>query len=336
MARSSASKAKIKLDTSMRVVVLHGKERMIQQLRLRELLKLIEQEYGETEPLVVDGPTASLSEVFDELRTFGLMQAHKVVVIEEAEAFVKEHRAALERYAEDPAGHATLVLRSPVWRKGKLDKLIEKVGAVVACEPPTAREAAAWLSRRAGSEHAVELRPDAAARLVERLGVDLARLDQELGKLAAMVDEGVVRTEDVDRVVGRTSEEQAWVVQDALVEAMRRGRAEGLLSEVRELIDLAGQPEVLVTYFMADGVRKLSLAQRYAARRVGGGEIAKRLKLWGARQRTYLDAAGRLDPALVSRLFDEAVGRDARTKRGLGSARRNLETLCVCLSDKSF
>ncbi|WP_428386295.1 DNA polymerase III subunit delta [Mucisphaera sp.] len=331
MARKT--KAKVELDAGKRVVVLHGKERLVQQLRLRELTRAIEAEHGETDPIVLDGRTAALADVFDELRTFGLMQSHKLVVVEEAEAFVKEHRSALERYAESPSEHATLVLRSPVWRKGKLDKRIEQIGAIVACEPPSPREAAAWLTRRAKAEHGAELRPEAASMLVERLGTDLARLDQEVGKLTAMVENDRITTDDVLRVVGKSSDEQAWIAQDAALATLSSRRASHALEATAELIDLAGQPEVLVTYFVADGVRKLSLAQRYAARRVGAGEIAKRLKLWGPKQRVFLDIATRLDPEATARLFDLAVESDARSKRGFGTARCNLETLCIRLAD---
>ncbi|QDU71747.1 DNA polymerase III subunit delta [Mucisphaera calidilacus] len=331
MARKSS--AQVDLDTSMRIVVLCGKERLLQQLRLRGLMASIREEHGETEPMVVDGGSVELDRVLDELRTFGLMVAHKVVVVEDAEGFVKEHRAALERYAEAPAEHATLVLRSPVWRAGKLDKLIAKVGAVVKCEPMREGEAATWLSERAKSEHGVKLGADTARLLVDRLGVDLARLDQEVGKLAAMVEGEAISRDDVERMSGRTHEEAAWGVQDAMLTSMSRRDAGPVLREVRDLVDLGGQSEVGVTYFVGDGIRKLSLIQRYASRRMGGGEIAKRVKLWGAGADRFMKAASVLDPAAVNRLFDAAVERDVRTKRGFGDGRRNLETLCVGLAD---
>ncbi|MEQ9460035.1 MAG: DNA polymerase III subunit delta [Phycisphaeraceae bacterium] len=329
------STSRVKLDTTQRIVVLHGKERLLQQLYLHELMRALRDEHGEADPMIFDGRSATLAEVFDELRTFGLMQSHKLVVVEEAEAFVKEHRQALERYAESPPEHATLVLRSPVWRKGNLDKRIAKVGAIVGCDPLSVREAAGWVVKRSKAQHGVAISPAAGALLVERMGVALSRLDMELGKLAAMVEGETILPGDVERAVGRTSEEQAWAVQDAALASLVSGRAHHALEGITELIDLAGQPEVLVTYFVADGVRKLSLAQRLTARRVGAGEIAKRLKLWGPRSRVFLEAAGRLDPEAVGRLFDRAVESDARSKSGFGSARRNLETLCVRLADVS-
>ena len=129
---------------------------------MERLRDAVDQKHGQTEPIGFDGASVTLAEVFDELRSYSLMTAYKLVVVDEADAFVKTHRSALERYVEEPVDHATLVLRASTWNKGKLDKGIDRVGVLLKCEPLSAREASAWLMDRAESEHRTGLSRDAA------------------------------------------------------------------------------------------------------------------------------------------------------------------------------
>lgn len=337
MARKTPSRAKASsLDASTRVAVLCGGEEMVKRLRLQELKAALVAEHGEIETFGFDGRTATLADVLDELRSYSLMQTYKLVIVDDADEFVKRHRDAMERYAENPVDHATLVFRSTTWNRGNLDKLIEKVGGIVKCETLKAAEAQAQIVRRAEAEHGVTLPPTAAGLLIDRLGADLLKLDQEVAKLALMAGPGgTIEPRLVEQVVGRSSEEQAWVVQDAVLEALQSGSPREVLAKVHELVDLAGQADVLVTYFVADLVRKLNVA--LLARRAGVAEplIARQLKLWGPRQHAFMGVVRRLEPGRAARLFDRAVAADARAKSGLGEPLRNLECFCVGLADEA-
>ena len=121
----------VTMTADMRFVVLQGPEPMLKRLRLDQLREALEAVHGDIDPIKLDGRQVQLADVFDEVRGYSLMQSYKLVVVQQAEDFVKAHRAALERYAEDPVDHATLVLVADTWHKGNLDKKIAKVGAVV-------------------------------------------------------------------------------------------------------------------------------------------------------------------------------------------------------------
>ncbi|MFW6060463.1 MAG: DNA polymerase III subunit delta [Phycisphaeraceae bacterium] len=333
--KRAASKSKPALDAATRIAVLYGPDEMQKRLRLHALLTTLNEAHGEVETFTYDGKSAALSDVLDELRSFSLMQTYKLVVVDNADEFTKNHRAALERYAEEPVDHATLVLRSTTWNKGNLDKKIEKVGAVVQCKEPSPAEAQRWLANRAASAHQCTIAPDAAALLVERLGTDLTQLDTELGKLALMVEEGAaIEVSLVREAVGRSSEEQAYMMQEAVLEGLQRGSAEPMLAKLHELVDLGGQPDVLVAYFVADVVRKLNVALMMRRAGVPQGEMLKQLKIWGPRQRTFMAALQRFDPAQAARLFEQVITADARAKSGLGQTMRNVEAFCVRLADE--
>jgi DNA polymerase-3 subunit delta len=327
------------LDADTRICVLHGPEQWLKSRYLQDLRKALDEAHGETETFTFNGETATLSDVLDELRSYALMQHHKIVLLDAADVFLKkneDYRRALERYAAAPVDHATLVLRSDTWNKGNLDKLIAKVGCVVKCEPLKPAEAKAWLVKRCQSEHGRTLAPAAAALLVDRLGPALMPLDSELAKLALMVkpDEPIDRAL-IEQVVGKSSDEKAWEVQEAVLAGLSNGSPGAAIAKVRELVDLAGQAEVLVVYFVADLVRKLNLAVMMKQAGVPDGVIGKELKIWPyERQQLFMGALRRLNSEALVMLFDGVLEADRRSKSGLGNPLRNLECFCVRLADE--
>lgn len=331
--KTTSRKASHAISADTRILVLHGPEQMVMQETMGELKAAIKACYGDYETFRFDGKAATLAEVFDELRGYSLMSTYKLVVVDEAEPFVKAYRSALERYADSVVDHATLVLRTPTWHKGNLDKLIERVGAVIKCDPPKPDAAAQWLIDRAKSHHDSQLKPNAASALVERVGPHLMLLDAELGKLAVMSSDGTIDLKLVDAAVGQSSDAKAWVMQEPLLMGMARHSAREPLEMVSELIDLAGHDVVPVMWAAMDLCRKLSVA--WAMRSAGQSEqaIAKAMKLWGTQVRPFMDVVRKLDADSATRLLHAALQTDYRSKSGLGDGRRNLEALCVTLTD---
>ena len=332
--KTTTRKAAANVDADTRVLVLHGPEQMVMAEHMDTLKSAITKAHGDYETFRFDGKSATLADVFDELRGYSLMSTYKLVVIDEAEAFVKAHRAALERYAESVVDHATLVLRTPTWNKGNLDKAIAKVGAVIKCEPPKPAEAARWLVARAQTHHEAELKPNAASALVERVGPHLMLLDAELGKLAVMIEPGKpIDLAVVTQAVGQSSDSKAWLMQEPLLAGMAKHSAGEPLEMIRELIDLAGNDPVPVMWSALDLCRKLSVAWAMKASGASEQEIGKAMRLWGPQTRPFMAVVRQLDAASATRLMQTALSTDARTKQGLGQGRRNLEALCVTLTD---
>jgi len=333
MAKRKTTKKKsadVSFTGDERIVVLHGEDVFLQGVRLRELKDAVTEEHGEIESLRFEGKTSQLADVLDELRSFGLMQQHKVVVVEDADPFVTAHREALERYAAEPVDMATLVLRPGKWNKSwKLSKAVDKVGAVVKCEKLSAAEALRWTKERAKAPHNVKITAQAASLLTEHLGADLGRIDSELAKLAVNVGEGgTIEADAVEQLVGFSSDEMAWAIQEALLS----GRADDAIGKLHELVELSGQPDVLVTYFVADMMRKL----HHAATMLGAGrrdfDICKELRVWGDRQRPFMDAARKLGRHRAAHLLAGLVEMDQRAKSGFGQTVMNLERFCVQFS----
>ncbi len=356
--RASSTTAAPRLGPDCRIVILHGPEQMRQREALQQLREGIAAAHGDVEPIWFDGRQAELAEVLDQLRTASMFQRFNLVVVDEAETFVSRHREALERYAQSPVPDSCLVLRSATWRAGNFDKYVAKVGAKVKCDPVSMPDAKQWVLERAGSIHGCKIAPAAAENLVRRRGCDLMALDSELGKLAAMAGGGPITAEMVEQAVGRSSDEQVWVIQEALIDALIEGEDAGeggrgdrrgggaatavktptaagrAIEKLHELIDLAGHPEVLVTWATADLVRRLYIGLMMRRQGAAESDIARRLKLFGRIRSPFLALLRRLRPEPMQRLFDRIVEADRRSKSGLGTAVLNLECFCALLADE--
>jgi len=316
-------------SASHRIVLLHGKESHLRTLRTVKLRELLEETHGEIEVLRFSGADTEVADVLDECRSFGLMQQHKMVVVDEADQFVKEDsRPLVERYAASPSEQATLVLRADVWNKGKLDKLIEKVGVSIRCDALTQGEATKWATKRCLKEWRATIQPRAAEALVERVGVDLGRLDTELAKLASAAGpDAEITPELVRELVGLTREEEVWGIQAEVL----TGTPESAMSLLRQILGASRQPEQLVSYALIDLARKLHTASRLIRAGVRGFNLTRAARIWGTddQRRVVVDAAQRVDPEAMADLLAAAIEADVRVKSGFADATRSLETLTL-------
>jgi DNA polymerase-3 subunit delta len=345
MARAGTSRKsdRTDLDASMRIVILRGPEQYLHSAHTRQLVDVLTEAYGEIDRFEFDGATAEPADVLDELRSYGLLAQHKLVVLDNADEFLaspkdeeapsrgRTSRELMERYAADPADGATLLMRARTWRPGKLDKAVWKVGTIIKCETPGEASAINFCLRRCSKEHGCDLERDAAVMLVDRIGTDLARLDVELAKLAAyMGEDGSIGPKAVSEIVGLSREEKAWELQSALM----TGSAGAAVEKVRELRSTSNQPEELLFWSMADLLRKLHAAARLLEQGRPANSVSKELRLWGEAGNAVLAAARRLGPEPIARLYNDVVQADADRKTGLGHPLRTLEALAVRIADE--
>lgn len=331
-----------------RVVLLSGDNLFLAQEHTAALREKLEAVHGKdgVEVVTFDAESGGIStaDILDECRSFGLMQQHKLVVVDNAAAFVKEDRRPIvERYVQAPSETATLVLRAPKWYKGKLDDMIAAApGIVVECGAVGEAVAVRWAMNRAVKRHNAEIQEDAALALVDLLGPELGRIDSELGKLAAAAQAGVggaggaaspetkpvITKATVASLVGKSREETAWEWQGVLM----TGRAEPALAQLRDLLHVSRQPAQLAWWAALDLTRKLAIASRSLKAGQNPEAVARALKLWGPSKDQIMGFGRQLTPESAGRALRAAVEGDRRSKSGLGDAERSLELLTVKLS----
>jgi len=340
------------LGPDCRIVVLYGPETFLRTEYTSHLRQALETAHGQVEVLTFDGKTAEPAVVLDECRSLGLIAIHKMIVVDEAEQFVKEStRAMIERYAQHPEPGATLVLRAGTWRAGKLDDLVAQVGILVRCEAPQImgpggkptgevdwEKLARWAIARGGKRHGASMTPDVAMLLVQRVGESMGRIDNEIQKLAlaAAGNEDpesrrapgslvAITTELIDQHVGLSREEEAWAIQRTLL----AGDPQGGVAHVRQLMDVSREPAVLITYAMTDLARKLHAMSHVMQSGGNAWSAAGKLKIWGPAKDAIIESSRRADPARLHQLLSACINADRRQKSGLGDSSRTVERLTL-------
>jgi DNA polymerase III delta subunit len=359
-----ASNTPISYDTAHRIIVMAGPERFLAEEYTRRFIEALAEKFGGVEQFNFD-ETVQPAVVLDELRSYGLMQKHKVVILDNAAAFlaggkgmVEEDdddvesessggdesgekkgpsiaRKLMEKYAANPVDDATLILRSSIWRPSNLDKLIAKAGGlVVSCEEQSDDKAAGWCVKRAEKEYEVSMEPAAASLLVQRIGPKLLHLDTELSKLASMAGAGKPITRQlVADAVEMSREEKVWIIQEAIV---TRDPA-AMLRKLTDLLGLVARPEqvvVPVNWAVTDLMRKLHLTARLIQQGMPPGGIFSKARLWGQTGHAIMAIAREHEPAKFAQLLHLAAENDRASKTGMGESVRSLEALLVTIADR--
>lgn len=225
------------------------------------------------------------------LAVLPVMASHRLVVLREAAGRGAKLDAswgeAIEGFIAEAGPDSPVVLvvvSSKVDKRNKWVKAFKDPAIHVDCEAPKKPKALAGFLAHEARAQGIDLAPDAAALLAERVGPQLMLLRQEIEKasLLAGPDETVTR-EHVAQAVSAVAEEPIWDLTDAIgqgrtadaVEMLARLLAQGsappailgaLASHFRRLVRVGHGERVPGPPFV---VRKLeSQARRYPARRL--------------------------------------------------------------------
>ncbi len=313
-----------------RILLLTGKDAYLQSAYLDQLKALVAEQDAPSDVLKFDGERADPADVFDECRSMGLMAQHKIVVVDNADQFVKgDNRARVEKYAQSPSESACLVLRAGTWHKGKLDKMIGEVGVHMKCDAIGELDAIRWSIARSEKQHRRVIEPGAAELLVERLGPDLAHLDSELAKLAAAcADGGSIDHALVEQFVGVSREQNVYDIQLLALTAP----PEKTLAKLRDI--LANDAPIRVRFALTDLAKKLHASARW----MEDGRHGQPPKIWPhSVANAVMGAARNAPPRAFADLLTKTVEADyssksfskSSVKAQLESETRTLEILIL-------
>lgn len=365
MAKKSAATAPkaaagARLTAATRVAILHGEDRFLQDEYLRQFREALTEAHGGPDAYDVvrfDGAQGAsiVADIFDECRSFGLMQQHKIVVVENADLLLKKTeddeaapprapagrrgsppvdvRRMMEAYAAEPSDSATLILRASGWRPGNLDKAVAALGergAIIDCEALDPARAVGWATKRASLRHNTSIDPEAARLLIASVGVDLGRIDNELEKLAlaaggngAPISAALVR-----EMTGVSREEEFWQFQSTLAV----GDVSASLARLRDMVEVSRHDAVVLSWSFTELARKIHAVRRLADAGQNVQPLVYKLKLFGDATSVF-NAARAIPASRAAHLYEMAVDIDAANKSGRGDPVRNLEVLTVKFSE---
>lgn len=240
------------------IYVLHGNDAYLRDEHRRALMTEI---IGDADPqvcLAAFDATAELAVVLDELRTLPFLAPRRVVIIRDADAFVSAHRDPLERYLESPAESGTLLLQVSAWPSNtRLSKLVAKIGKVVDCNQPDARELPQWITQAAAKRNK-KIDREAAELLAVWIGADLAALDSELEKLCLFIgNRPNIVAADIAALVASTAGPGPFDLTNAII----AGNPKAALTALGGMLNKRGE-EFRVLGLIASHLRKALLAQQ--------------------------------------------------------------------------
>ncbi len=297
-------------------------------LQLQHLAEIVRSAGKDAQRIDLDGERAALAEVLDEVRCFAMFGSGKVVAVQNADAFLTRFREQLEEYVLHPSDSATLVLRlASLPANQRIYKAIAKTGVIEKCEPP--KDLSRWIIDRAKTAHKLVVPPEVARLLADFVGDNLARLDNEIAKLALSAVDGKVRTQDVVAGVAFQREQQL----SEMVNALAAGRPADAVQRWRRLLQSDSSTEFRAVTWLAiwlTNVRK-ALAMRKSG--MNAGAITSALRIWPREmQQPFMDTALLMGEAGVARAIDLLAELDLQSKSGVGNAAENVERFLLTVS----
>jgi DNA polymerase-3 subunit delta len=240
------------------VCVAAGEDAFLKSLVMSAIRREVLCDDSEFSLSILAGREAQLRDVLDALATVTLFgRGRRLVIVEDADAFVTQYRRELEDYVAQPVPSAVLVLDVRTWPSNtKLAKAVATQGLTIDCAPPKERALKTWLIESAQVAHNVRLDTAAVDALCELVPPELGILAQELAKLALMV--GEARVIDVNLVrdnVGGWRARTTWEMIDAAAD----GRATEAFVQLDRLTSAGEKPHGLLPQ-MASTLRRFAMA----------------------------------------------------------------------------
>ena len=252
------------------------------------------------------GETADLS-------TPSLFGERRALLVTDARHLPEVAVRELAAYLASPAPDTMLVLSATVGERARvpagLVKLVQPVGEVR--EVKVARkDLPGWVARRAKAK-ALDLAPDAASAMVERLGEDPAALDQALDQLGSAFPGSRITRELVAEQFRGLGDQHVWDLCD-------RAFARDLPGSMRSLATLlqSGEDALPILGGIASRLRDL-VRVRSLPDRMPPGDLARAAGLrfeWQARR--YRESARRYSMEELVDIHERVVEADRALKSG--------------------
>lgn len=207
-------------DADRPVVVMHGEEASLKQAAIEAISQVIlgEGEDRDLNRVRLAAGDCEWSHLRDELASVSMFGGRRVVILEDAETFISDHRPQLEAYCDKPRRTSVLVLDVKSWRKNtRLAKRVDEMGLEIECSELVGPRLIGWLVETAKGRHEKQLPREAAQLMVELAGTGLGLLEQELAKVVSYVgDRSKIELDDVRQLVGGWKAETTWTMLDAV------------------------------------------------------------------------------------------------------------------------
>ena len=253
-----------------------------------------------------------------------MMSARRVVRMTNFGKLDEANEAMLLSYLERPvASTVMLFIAEEIDKRKKLIKTLMQLGAFEFA-PLNDAELKTWARSRLKTLGA-EAYPEILHLIVQLVGQDVRRLNNELGKLAAAaMPSGKITVELVEALVSRSRELMNWELTDQMLLGNRR-RA---LQTLEHLLD-DGAPPLMLIGLIASNYRRMALAQWLLSQGAPSREIFRQVPMPPFKQNSFLATLNRTDGRTLARKIGRIAAADLGIKTSKATPRMQVEML-VC------
>ncbi len=279
-------KQKEKAGKKELIYVIAGKEASLVGMECEKLVnELLGTEEKATGLFKADVAQVSVVEVLDELRTLPFLSEKRVVVVKGADKFISENRGLLEKYFDNPSSTGRLILTVSSWASNtKLAGKLGGIGRLISVAEPKGRQLVQRLIRYANDAHGKNLGRQGAEFLIELAGDELGRLYSEIDKLALFADkEKVITVKHIELLIGHNRFFNAFSVIDAVI----AGQVAEAIERLRNMFAVDKSTEYTVVGAFAFHFRRMFGAKALLEKGVGPAEVAKRMRIWGNKEKLF-------------------------------------------------
>lgn len=176
-----------------------------------------ERDFNQT---ILYGRDVTIEDVIGSAKRFPMMADRQVIIVREAQELSRTIDK-LEAYAENPQPTTVLVFAYKykiLDKRKKITKLLDKVGVVYESKKLYENQVGDWI-KRVLAAHGYGIEPKAAAILVEFLGTDLSKINNELEKLKIILPKGHILTpSDIEENIGFSKDFNNFELRKAIGE----------------------------------------------------------------------------------------------------------------------
>lgn len=169
---------------------------------------------------VLYGRDVTIEDVVSTAKRYPMMADRQVVIIKEAQELSRTIDK-IESYVENPMPSTVLVFcykYKTLDKRKKVTKLLAKNGIVYESKKLYENQVGDWIKRvLAGKKYTIE--PKASAMLVEFLGTDLSKINNELEKLQIILPAGTtISAKDIEENIGFSKDYNVFELRKAIGE----------------------------------------------------------------------------------------------------------------------
>jgi DNA polymerase-3 subunit delta len=269
---------------------------------------------------------AQVSDVLDELRTLPFLASKRVVLIKDAEPFVRANADALMSYLDDMSPSGVLILTVSSWdKRTRLHKKFKDSGGLIEVGRIYSNQLPGYITSYAQQIHAIRLDRQTSRFLVELVGDDPGRLCREMDKLAVYVaPRKTVSPQDIESLIGHNRMFDAFGV----IDSVSTGQIGSAVSRVRNMFAADKSAEYSVVGAFGYHFRRLFRAKALISKGDSPQQAAAKAGV-RFKQDEFLRQVGRLSLPQFARILAELGRIDFGLKTGQTTAPIAIERLII-------